>query len=49
LTRRKSAEFLYEISLFPDLQFTFKHALTHEVAYQGLLHDRRRTPHARNT
>ena len=49
LTRLQAAEFLYEVGLFPDLEYTFKHALTHEVAYQGLLHDRRRTPHARNT
>ena len=49
LQLRQAAEFLYEVRLFPDLEYTFKHALTHEVAYQGLLHDRRRTPHARNT
>ena len=29
----QAAEFLYETSLFPDLEYTFKHALTHEVAY----------------
>ena len=34
-------------SLFPDLEYTFKHALTHEVAYQGLLQERRRALHAR--
>ena len=28
-----AAEFLYETSLFPELEYTFKHALTHEVAY----------------
>src|SRR5262249_14776885 len=33
----QSAEFLYETSLSPELKYTFKHALTHEVAYQGLL------------
>jgi hypothetical protein len=27
----QSAEFLYEATLFPDLEYTFKHALTHEV------------------
>jgi predicted ATPase len=27
--------------------YTFKHALTHEVAYGGLLHDRRRALHAK--
>jgi hypothetical protein len=30
----------------PDLEYTFKHALTHEVAYQGLLQDRQRSLHA---
>jgi tetratricopeptide (TPR) repeat protein len=47
LTHLQAAEFLYETRLFPDLEYTFKHALTHEVAYQGLLHDRQRTLHAR--
>jgi class 3 adenylate cyclase/tetratricopeptide (TPR) repeat protein len=41
------AEFLYESRLFPELEYTFRHALTHEVAYGGLLHDRRRALHAR--
>jgi tetratricopeptide (TPR) repeat protein len=49
LTRLQAAEFLYETRLFPDLEYTFKHALTHEVAYQGLLHDRQRALHARIT
>ncbi len=43
----KAAEFLYEVSLFPDPEYTFKHALTHEVAYGSLLHDRRCDLHAR--
>src|SRR5262245_61471412 len=47
LTRLQAAEFLYEVRLFPDLEYTFKHALTHEVAYGGLLHERQRTLHAR--
>ena len=33
--------------LFPDLEYTFKHALTHEVAYGSLLQERRRTLHGR--
>jgi class 3 adenylate cyclase len=41
------AEFLYETSLFPERAYTFKHALTHEVAYGSLLHERRRVLHAR--
>ena len=36
----QAAEFLYETSLFPELEYTFKHALTHEVAYGSLLHER---------
>jgi class 3 adenylate cyclase len=32
LTRLQAAEFLYEVRLFPDLEYTFKHALTQEVA-----------------
>jgi hypothetical protein len=32
--------------LFPDLEYTFKHALTHDVAYGSLLEDRRRALHA---
>jgi tetratricopeptide (TPR) repeat protein len=47
LTDLQDAEFLYETSVFPDLEYTFKHALTHEVAYASLLHDRRRALHAR--
>jgi class 3 adenylate cyclase/tetratricopeptide (TPR) repeat protein len=49
LTRLQAAEFLYETRLFPDLEYTFKHALTHEVAYGGLLHERQRALHARIT
>jgi tetratricopeptide (TPR) repeat protein len=43
----QTGEFLYETRLFPDLEYTFKHALTHEVAYGSLLHERRRDLHAR--
>ncbi len=43
----QSAEFLYETRFFPDSEYTFKHALTQEVAYGGLLTDRRRAIHAR--
>ena len=49
LAHLQAAEFLYKTRLVPDLEYTFKHALTHEVAYQGLLHDRRRALHARIT
>ena len=47
LDHLQAAEFLYETGLFPDLEYTFKHALTHEVTYGGLLHERRRELHAR--
>jgi tetratricopeptide (TPR) repeat protein len=47
LTHLQAAEFLYETSLFPELEYTFKHALTHEVAYGSLLQGRRRVLHAR--
>jgi predicted ATPase len=47
LAHLQAAEFLYETSLFPDLEYTFKHALTHDVAYGSLLLDRRRALHAR--
>jgi class 3 adenylate cyclase/tetratricopeptide (TPR) repeat protein len=43
----QGSEFLYETSLFPDLEYTFKHALTHEVAYGSMLQDRRHTLDAR--
>ena len=43
----QAAELIYEASLFPDLEYTFKHALTHEVAYGSLLQERRKTLHAR--
>jgi class 3 adenylate cyclase/tetratricopeptide (TPR) repeat protein len=47
LASLQAAEFLYEASLFPDLEYTFRHALTHDVAYGGLLQERRRGLHAR--
>jgi class 3 adenylate cyclase/tetratricopeptide (TPR) repeat protein len=42
----QAGEFVYETSLFPEHEFTFKHALTHEVTYGGLLQERRRMLHA---
>jgi class 3 adenylate cyclase/tetratricopeptide (TPR) repeat protein len=47
LARLQTAEFVYEIRLFPDSEYIFKHALTHEVAYGSLLAERRRELHAR--
>ncbi len=47
LSHLQAAEFLYETSLFPDIEYTFKHALTYEVAYGSVLQERRRALHAR--
>jgi class 3 adenylate cyclase/tetratricopeptide (TPR) repeat protein len=47
LEHLQAAEFVHETGLYPDLEFSFKHALTHEVTYGGLLQDRRRALHAR--
>ena len=47
LAHLQAAEFLYETRLFPEPEYTFKHALTHEVAYGSLLLERRRGLHAR--
>jgi predicted ATPase len=47
LAHLQAAEFLYETSLFPERAYTFKHALTHEVAYGSLLQERRRVLHTR--
>jgi class 3 adenylate cyclase/tetratricopeptide (TPR) repeat protein len=49
LSHLQAAELLYETSIFPDLQYTFTHALTHEVAYSSLLHEPRRVLHGRIT
>jgi class 3 adenylate cyclase/DNA-binding winged helix-turn-helix (wHTH) protein/tetratricopeptide (TPR) repeat protein len=46
LAHLQAAEFLYETRLVPELVYTFKHALTHEVAYGSLLQERRRVLHA---
>src|SRR5262249_51853578 len=42
LSRLQAAEFLYETRLFPEPEYTFKHALTHETAYGTLLQEGRR-------
>jgi class 3 adenylate cyclase len=45
LGRLQAAEFLYEAGIVPDLEYTFKHALTHDVTYGSLLQERRRRLH----
>jgi len=47
LAQLQRAEFLYERSPFPELAYTFKHALTHEVAYGSLQQEQRKALHAR--
>jgi tetratricopeptide (TPR) repeat protein len=45
LARLQATEFLYETHSVPERAYTFTHALTHDVAYGSLLHDRRRRLH----
>jgi class 3 adenylate cyclase/tetratricopeptide (TPR) repeat protein len=47
LGRLQAAELLYETQLFPDIEYTFRHTLTHDVAYGSVVSERRRTLHAR--
>jgi class 3 adenylate cyclase/pimeloyl-ACP methyl ester carboxylesterase len=47
LAHLQAAEFLYETRLFPEREYTFKHALTQQVAYGSLVQERRRTLHRR--
>jgi len=43
----RAAEFLYELSLFPQPEYSFKHGLVCRVAYGSLLREHRQTLHAR--
>jgi class 3 adenylate cyclase/predicted ATPase len=45
LAQLQAAEFLYETRLFPERAYTFKHALTQQVAYQSLLTSTRQQVH----
>ena len=47
LDRLQSAEFIYERTAFPDIEYVFKHALTRETAYGEMLTDARRRLHSR--
>jgi class 3 adenylate cyclase/tetratricopeptide (TPR) repeat protein len=40
-----SADFLYEAALYPEVEYTFKHPLTEEVAYHSQLGERRARLH----
>src|SRR5215471_3488254 len=46
LAHLQTAEFLYETNLFPELEYSFKHAITGEVAYGELIRARRVTLHS---
>jgi class 3 adenylate cyclase/tetratricopeptide (TPR) repeat protein len=45
LEHLQTAEFIYETGLYPEVEYSFKHALTQEVTYGGLLQERRRSLH----
>jgi class 3 adenylate cyclase/tetratricopeptide (TPR) repeat protein len=47
LANLQGLEFIYEKSLFPELEYIFKHALTQEVVYSSLLLKRRREIHGK--
>ena len=47
LSELQFAEFIYEQPAADDVEYTFKHALTHDVAYDSLLMERRRLLHGR--
>src|SRR5207249_5136827 len=47
LSHLQAAEFIYEQPAFPEVEYTFKHALTQEVAYNSLLQERRKVLHER--
>ena len=47
LMRLRRSELLYETTLVPELEYAFKHAVSHDVCYAGIIHDRRRALHAR--
>lgn len=47
LSRLQASEFVYEQVAFPDSEYTFKHALTQDVAYNSLLLEQRKVLHER--
>jgi class 3 adenylate cyclase/tetratricopeptide (TPR) repeat protein len=47
LMRLREAEFLYESRLYPELEYTFTHGISCDVAYGSLVQERRRALHAR--
>jgi class 3 adenylate cyclase/tetratricopeptide (TPR) repeat protein len=47
LSELQLGEFIYEQPAFGDVEYIFKHALTHAVAYRSVLNERRRILHER--
>ncbi len=47
LAQLQSAEFIYQQPATSDMEYSFTHALTQEVAYNSLLYERRRALHER--
>ncbi len=47
LSELQLGEFIYEQPASGDIEYIFKHALTHDVAYQSVLNERRRMLHGR--
>ncbi len=45
LSGLQAGEFIYEQPAASDVEYTFKHALTHDVAYNSILTERRRRLH----
>ncbi len=45
LVNLQGLEFIYEKSLFPELEYIFRHALVQEVAYNSILINRRKEIH----
>jgi class 3 adenylate cyclase/tetratricopeptide (TPR) repeat protein len=46
LSALAAAEFLFEVALYPELEYSFKHPLTQEVAARSQLRERRTRVHA---
>src|SRR5262249_3098953 len=47
LERLRDADFLHQTADYPEPEYSFRHALTHEVCYAGLLQNTRVELHAR--
>jgi class 3 adenylate cyclase/predicted ATPase len=45
LFQLQAGEFIYEQPAYPEMEYTFKHALTQEVAYKSVLIERRQVLH----